>query len=392
MGSSRPNRALIAAREAKGYSQRSLAAHAREKGLELGLAVVPELDAVCKQVYRLERGTTARPGEDFYVPALCAALGRSASELFGEAVAVPASARTAGWRVVSRKYVPVVVGAEAAALLATDAQLVERVCDWLPVRVGILDGGGEGRCTVSVFGFGVVVVELVEEQTFSSIAELAVWRRTSYRRALTRVPELLSVRWPALVDTEAAYVLSTFQLVDQHWQGEDLHTAMRLLSAPAVLLERRDGEPGAEALAQAEVAERACLRDGFTRPDIDTFGIEGVSIGYASWSGVSYLPLSPSRAVDPEDLATFETVVQALWCYTHLISAAVQAGQDPVVPDGYGWRFLRACLSHLISARPQETGQDRMMRDAILSTSRLVAQLTDAHAVLRDVPPLPGRR
>ena len=391
MGSPRPNRALITAREAKGYSQRGLAAHARAKGLELGL-VVPELDAVAKQIYRLERGTTARPGEDFYLPALCAALGRTAAELFGEAAAVPPPARAAGWRVMSRKYMPVFVGADTAAQLATDAELVDRVCDWLLTRAGTLTFPG-GHCRVTVFGFGVVVVELVEKRTFSSIAELAVWRKTSYRSAQADVPELLGARWSALTGVEPAYVLSSYQLVDQHWQGEDLHTAMRLLSAPAVLLERRDGDPNAEALAQAEVAERACFRDGFTRPDIATFGIEGVSIGYASWSGVSYLPLSPGRAVDPEDLATFETVVQALWCYTHMISVAVEAGKDPVVPEAFGWRFLRACVSHLTSARPQETGQDRMMRDAILSSSRLATQLVDACAVLHDVaPPLTGRR
>ena len=159
-----------------------------------------------------------------------------------------------------------------------------------------------------------------------------------------------------------------------------------------MLLERRDGDLGPEALAQAEVAERVCLRDGFNRPDIATFGIEGVSVGYASWSGVSYLPLCPGRAVDPEDLATFETVVQALWCYTHVISVAVEAGEDPVVPEAYGWRFLRACVSHLTSARPQETGPDRMAKDAILRSSRLATQLADVCVVLRDVAPLAGRR
>lgn len=54
MAEARPNRALIAAREAKGYSQRALAVRTREEGRRLALPT-PELDAVCKQVYRLEQ-------------------------------------------------------------------------------------------------------------------------------------------------------------------------------------------------------------------------------------------------------------------------------------------------------------------------------------------------
>jgi transcriptional regulator with XRE-family HTH domain len=389
MAEPRPNRALIAAREAKGYSQRKLAVRTREEGHRLRLPT-PELEAVCKQIYRLERGLTTRPGEDFYLPALCAALGRSGTELFGEAAPVPPAARDRGWRVTSRKYVPIYVGANVIENV-NDSRLIARTCEWITARARQLPYP-DATCTVTLFDFGVLVAEITEEVRFSSIAELAIWRKASYRTTRQNVSALVAGEWPSLVGRSPAYVLSTYHLLDQHWAGEDLHTAMRLLCAPSVLLERHSGDPCAEILAKAEIAERACFRDGFNRSDITTFGVDGVAVGYASWSGVSYLALAPARAVSAEEMASFQTIVQALWCYTNMIAEVVETGDDPVVPDAYGWRFLRACLSRLTTARPRETGQHRMMKDAILDTSRLTTQLVDAHAILRDLAPLVGRR
>ncbi|MGH3616309.1 MAG: hypothetical protein ACRDRK_27685 [Pseudonocardia sp.] len=386
----KPNRALIAAREAKGYSQRTLAAHAREAGLRLDLPA-PELDAICKQVYRLERGSIARPGEDFYVPALCAALGRTASELFGEPVPVAAADRSKGWRVTSRKYAPMWIGSEAAVELAMDSRFTDCAREWMAAKELRLPHD-EGACNLTLFGFGVLVAEIVEEMVFTSIAEFAVWRKASYRAARHALATRVAERWPRLEPVQAAYVLSTHRLHDQHWHGQDLHTALRLVCAPSVLLERHVGDPDEQVLARAEMAERVCFRDGFNRPDIETFGIAGVALGNASWAGVSYLALAPARAIGEEEMASFQNVVQALWCYTNMISGLVEDGEDPVLPDEYGWRFIRACLSRLTAARPTESGQHRMMRDAILSTSRLTAQLVDAHAILRDLAPLVGRR
>ena len=106
-----------------------------------------------------------------------------------------------------------------------------------------------------------------------------------------------------------------------------------------------------------------------------------MTIARASWSGVVYLPLSPARALQTEEFITFEVIAQALWCYSAYILAA---GDVDDIPHRYGWRFLRTCRTRLVAASPVETGQVRMMRDAVLSTSRLIDQLSQAQAILRD--------
>jgi hypothetical protein len=380
---------LIAAREAKGYSRGQLAARVRAAGRQLGLSV-PELDTIGKQLYRLESGKTARPGDDFYLPAICAALGCSPMDLF----AAPVTARPkddVGLMVESHKFVPVYVGADVTQQLATDPAFVKSTCEWLPSRSTTLPLD-QGPCAITVFDFGVLVAHIAEERRFSSLAELAVWRRRSYPATRHHLFERLNERWAQIIE-EPDYVLSTYWLAKPHWAaGEALDTAMRILCSPSALLERREGLTEDELIVTAEAAERACFRDGFSHPEIEQFGMTGVAIGYASWSGVSYLPLAPTRAVTSEEMVTFETVVQGLWCYTNMIATVIEDGRDPVVPDEYGWRFLRGCHSRLTSARPRETGQHRMMRDAILSTSRLPAQLLDAHTVLRDLDYLVGRR
>ena len=180
-------------------------------------------------------------------------------------------------------------------------------------------------------------------------------------------------------------VQSTFWLNQQPpWAGNDLRTGMRLLSCPGLLIDRAPGLTDAERLAAAQDAERACFGDGFDPPVLEGFGLSGVAIGYASWAGVSYLPIAPTRAIPAADLHRFETVVQALWCYTHTISTSTEQNQNPTILHEHGWSFLRGCHSRLTIAHPRESSQHRNMRDAILSTSRLPAQLLEASTILRD--------
>jgi hypothetical protein len=171
------------------------------------------------------------------------------------------------------------------------------------------------------------------------------------------------------------------------WAGDQLDIAMRLLCMPSVLLDR-DGQGSAaedRLLASADVIERTLLDDhNVDRPDLVGFGARGVSIGYASWSGVAYHPVAPTRALPENDLVACELLVQAIWCYTHEILRQVEAGDDPVVPAECSRRFLRGIRSRLTAPRAMESGQHNSMRDAVLSSSRLTRQLDSAMDALLD--------
>jgi hypothetical protein len=179
-------------------------------------------------------------------------------------------------------------------------------------------------------------------------------------------------------------VLSAYWLSRPKWAGEQLDTAVRLLAMPSVLLDR-DPCDNRTLLHGAELVERTLLSDhNVDRTDLTPFGSRGVSIGYASWSGIAYHPVAPRRALTEDDLVACELLVQAIWCFTHETLRQVELGADPVVPASFGWRFLRGVRSRLTAPRPLETGQHASMRDAVLLTSRLSQQMDAAMDALRE--------
>jgi hypothetical protein len=85
-----------------------------------------------------------------------------------------------------------------------------------------------------------------------------------------------------------------------------------------------------------------------------------------------------ARAHSKLDVAIF------VWCFTRQIQQMIEDGQDPSMPEQYGWRFLRAAYSRLTTARAQEAAQHVLMREAIMKTSGLAERLRAAQDALRE--------
>ena len=165
-----------------------------------------------------------------------------------------------------------------------------------------------------VWPFGTVVMHLSEQLRFSTVAELAVWRRRSYPESRRWVGEQIRTLCGSVATSPC--VLSLYWLERPKWVGDQLDVAMRLLAMPSVLLDRDDGTPGDEkrTLGGAHLVERTLLADHTVdRPDLVGFGARGVSIGYASWSGAAYHPVTERRALCVDDIVACELVVQAVW-------------------------------------------------------------------------------
>lgn len=283
--------------------------------------------------------------------------------------------------VASHKFIPAYLGAQTARRLSAEPSFRHFPHDWLECHVTAIDTD-TGPCGLYVFACGVAVFHVCEQLEFSSVTSLAAWRWRSYRSAL----DWTSSRLNDFLDpiggegARSEYVLSLYWLQRPAWDGSDLDTAMRLISVPSVLISQ---EPSGQ-VQETDAAEQSIFLHGLRHPDLVSFGVQGVSLGYASWSGVSYHPLAADRAISIEDLISCELTVQAMWCYSHRILAEVEDGRDPTVPAEYSWRFMRAAHSRLAAARAQETSQHRLMREAILSTSGLNERLRAAQEVLRE--------
>jgi hypothetical protein len=317
------------------------------------------------------------------------ALGRATDEVrirFAEALGGQSATTASGdgrIGVDSHKFLPVFIGAAQAQRLQAEMGPDSR--SWLASSSARVDHpDAETTCTLHVFTCGVAVFHFRQPKAPASLTELAVWRYRSYATDLpwagAKMRDLLGTEPRQHLDPE--YILSLYWVTSGPWAvGRECDTALRLLSTPSVLVDR--GVPGgADALHPS--VEESLLANGFDHPDIVSFGVRGVSTGYAGWSGVAYRAHSSERSLGVDEFIACELLVQALWCFSHQIQKLVEEGQDPSMPEEFGWRFLRAAISRLTTARAQETAQHVLMREAIMKTSGLAERLRAAQEALRD--------
>lgn len=286
--------------------------------------------------------------------------------------------------VVSHKFIPVYIG-DAVSLISGDP------CQDGPAKLGhraapALHPDSESTSQLHLYDCGVAIFHLVQRRKVETLGDLAVWRYRSYLTDLGwadgRIRELLAaVAGQRGESKPPTYVLSAYLLEDSPWQGTNLETAMQLLTTPSVLVDRQRPE---ETVRLGDDVERALFSDGFEHSDVVDFSSQAIALGLAGWSGVAYHPLSPERALPMENIVALELDVQALWCLSSYVLDEIEEGRDPIMPKQFGWRFLRGALTRLTAARPQETAQHQLMREAVLTTSQLPDRLRTAQEVLRD--------
>lgn len=338
----------------------------------------PGEENIAKQIYRLETGQVKVPDE-FYARLYCEFYQRTPDELFG-------AFRTTGpkpetYELRSHKFIPMYIGTDAASSISAMRGMQATTGEWFECSVSPVTDYGD-KCDLYVWPFGVAVYHLVEDLASSSLAEVAVWRHMSYLENIAwaeeRINELAGCR-----PCNETYVLGAYWVHSTPHDGPRAATALRMLCVPEVLIER-DDDQAEPSQARAALVEQALFRSGFNDPGIEEFGYQGVATGLASWSGVVYQPLAPDRALIERDLIRCELAVQAVWSYCSYIRYEVERGQDPDVPQQFGWRFLRALRSRLTTERPQETPQHRSLREAIVNTSGLAGHLAQAVEILRE--------
>lgn len=370
-----PNHVLQDLRKSRGWGRPRLAKELHQYCLSRQWPS-PGEENLRKQIYRLESGHVRSP-DKFYSRLYCQFFERTAHELFGETK--PSFGASGSFSLTSHKFIPVYVGEDAAARLAEEAD--DAAGQWTTCHTTSIESEDGDVYTKYIWPFGVVVYHLTEQLTPESVAEVAVWRRLSYPEHIDWATQRLE-RKIGTQPTLEPYVLSAYWVHAVPWDEARNETALRLLCIPRALTERADSDTPSR--AHAELVEQSLVREGFDHPEITEFGMQGISLGFASWSGVVYHPTAPTRALTEQDLVSCELSVQAAWSYCNYIRSEVEIGRDPQVSEKYGWRFVRGLRSRLTTERPQETSQHRSMREAIIETSGLSRHLDQAVETLRE--------
>jgi hypothetical protein len=356
--------ALREARTRRGWSQSQLIAYLRAAARTAGREL-PADETLRSMISRWENGQH-QPG----------ALYRHLFDAVYEAGETTGRSKASTLR--SHQFIPAWIGAAMAHEVAAAHGMTPDDC---PHPGVVAAPSPDCTCELYVWPHGVAMFHLVDERSFPSLAALALWREQTYAERLSWATSRLQQVVPG---ARAAYVLSLYWLITSPWSEQDYETAMRIMCMPRVLLSREEHEDAGGKHAEARLAEDALLAAGWDHAGVRPFGVSGTSSGYASWSGVVYHARAPSRALGEDELVAYELALQSVWTYCAHLNDEIERGHDPSAPEDWGWRYLRGARCRLANPRPQESGQHRSMREAILETSGLTRQLEHAIDTLRE--------
>lgn len=286
-----------------------------------------------------------------------------------------------GLQVESHKFLPVFLGAERVARLV-DLVGAPATDSWLDLSIAPVWHEGADACSLYLSACGVALVHLVQTPEVSSLGELAHWRHRSHRNDPDWVADTLAelLGEAELAGLRPGYVLSGYWLHQLPWEEGHRDTGVRLAAHLSTMLDRT----GTKIRPVSPEVERDMVASGFEQPEVISIGLAGIATGYASWSGVAYHPLDPTRSLTVESFVELEVSAQIMWCYARHIQEATEEGRDPGITDVYGWRFLRAARTRMTTARANEWAQVRMLREAIVTTSGLDTLLLGAQNALRE--------
>jgi DNA-binding winged helix-turn-helix (wHTH) protein len=292
------------------------------------------------------------------------------------------------FRVESHKFVPVFLGEAAKELVNAGSDKVNEWAAYSEIKYK-----GKRLC---IFPFEVGVWHIIESVRFTSITDLAIWRRQTYEainkagthpiisltnKLLANLPRT-RVKGLREIYGRPGYVFSLFVLIEPLWDDpNELRTALRLCSCPNTL----QAEDRADVTRNEAIQlERDLLREDFQSTDVREFGLTGVDIGYASWSGLSYYSLKGGRGRLAPNIVEFELAVQALWWFSHCIKTL---GESPSEREAEllarAAQIITKQFSKLKAIGPTEPMQQRTMVEAVLETSRLEKLVEDTMALLR---------
>lgn len=236
--------------------------------------------------------------------------------------------------------------------------------DFLP-RLGCHEISDSVQATLHSFPFNVIVLHEKHLLPSSALSDIALWRQEQLERAGVAVvahgESLGASITPA--DHEpycfSAFVSPVHPIDDEVRQ---LRTN-QLLAMPGILISE-NREERVESLMTSPIPVT----------DIFDFSLTGSHFGSATWAAVS-ISLQNGRDTHSitNALVELEVQLQAFWCYASNVEAG---GAIPRKP--HDARFLQRVVGKLNCPWPNEHTAHRRLREALVSTSRVVELVKSA--------------
>jgi DNA-binding XRE family transcriptional regulator len=227
-----------------------------------------------------------------------------------------------------------------------------------------------GDHTLIIFPFMVAILHEVHAVAHPNFTSLAAWRRDQIERRGDAVESYIAgVDKSMRIASLDPYCLACL-VVDDLPMTDDVSKdrAIEILSCPSVLLtdgyddDELDGDRETQLLTSTERIT-----------DARSFGLSDSHFGWASWAGVALHLKNRSQQQLVSELVRLEVQLQAVWCYA---SHIVGTGRAP--SEMHGEDFLRAMRRQLAAPNATEHTSRRLLREAIVETSRVRDIIGDA--------------
>jgi len=279
-------------------------------------------------------------------------------------------------------FVPVFLGEEAHGRIAGIAKKSEWG-DYTELEYET------GRLCICRSGVGVWHIRRTQE--FTSLSEVAVWRRSLYHEILGGkhlIKKLTSQLIKGVDDRSPIrshighieYALSAVVLTNSVAKNErTARNVLKVLASPSTL-EATDESKKADSLE----LERRFLENGIETPEGSEFGLPGRDLGFATWDGVAYSDNEGGQGPLAGKLVEFEVAVQSLWW---LCKCLIDSRSRITNKDGETVRKYLAEVRHRYAALraigSMESQSQRTMIEAILKTSRIGEMVDEAAESLK---------
>lgn len=273
------------------------------------------------------------------------------------------------FKIASHMFVPVLLGPTAY----DQVKGIKRESQWLTYKEFQID---DGRLCIAPSGVAVWHQTVVGK--FSTMSEIATWRRENYDRILSG-KHVLRKHTELLMDEaaresfklklgELGYVFSALIMNEPR-----LKNATRIRNSLQLLACLTPLESKAKRKREDEAAlERQILESDFTNADMREFGLGGTDIGFASWNGVSYYHFKDKVPGLEGDIVEFEIAVQAVWWLSKVLADEMITNRKSVRgPLAKAIENLKGMFARLESIGPLDSTSQRTMFEAVLTSSRL---------------------
>jgi transcriptional regulator with XRE-family HTH domain len=222
--------------------------------------------------------------------------------------------------------------------------------------------------TLYQFPFGVLLLHETHVLNVEHLGEVAMWRTAQINRSRSAAISYAHSFDSTIISADCEpYCFTTFVVLDHPWsEHKRQQRAVQLLALPSVLLATNEApEEYAEALICKTVDLSGLVN--FSTP-------EGHD-AYASWSAVAIAEFPKGWSII-DQIVDLEIQIQALWCYSNNVEALGKAFPQ------FDIAFLRRAMRKLQQPRSTEHVSIRHMREAIVSTSRIIGTINGAVSAL----------